>query len=267
MGHFPHLGLLDPYEEWLREQGLAERTIRQRVTFIRRRLDEWGTLHVPAAAVAEYLAGYHGWTKRTYHNHLASAYTWLTETGQLAVNPMTRMKAPPPPRPRPKPLTATEAALVLEHAHGNVRAFVMLGLFAGLRCFEIAKFAGKDVNERNITVLGKGGQLWMLPTHPLLWELAQHYPREGWWFPSRFRSDGYVSRSWVGNSVHDVMAGLGIPGSIHRMRATYGTTLLRNGANVKVVQELMRHTSLESTAHYLGVADDELARAIGTLAA
>jgi integrase/recombinase XerD len=267
MGHNPHLGLLDRYEEWLREQGLSETTIRQRLTFIDRRLDAWGTLDVPGAVVAEYLAGYHGWTRRTYHNHLTSAYRWLTEVGELQVSPLAKMRRPPSPRPRPKPLTAAEVALVLDHAHGNVRAFILLGLFAGLRCFEIAKVRGEDVTERYITVLGKGGQLAAIPTHPLLWELACSYPREGWWFPSRFRDVGHVSVSWVGNSVHDVLAGLGITGSIHRTRATYGTNLLRNGANVKVVQELMRHSSLESTAHYLGVADDELTRAIGTLAA
>ena len=63
------------------------------------------------------------------------------------------------------------------------------------------------------------------------------------------------------------MREVGLPGSIHRFRATYGTNLLRNGENLRVVQELMRHASLATTQHYLGVSEDEKRDAIGRLAA
>lgn len=60
---------------------------------------------------------------------------------------------------------------------------------------------------------------------------------------------------------------LGIEGATHRTRHSYGTALLRGGANIRVVQELMRHSSLATTAAYLGVDEDERRRAIALLAA
>jgi len=59
----------------------------------------------------------------------------------------------------------------------------------------------------------------------------------------------------------------GIEGSLHRARHTYATTLLRTGANIRVVQELMRHKSLSSTAIYTGVDEEELRNGIAGLQA
>jgi site-specific recombinase XerD len=59
---------------------------------------------------------------------------------------------------------------------------------------------------------------------------------------------------------------LGIAGSIHRARHSYATTLLRAGANVRVVQTLMRHSSLATTAAHCAVDEDERAAAIRLLA-
>lgn len=59
----------------------------------------------------------------------------------------------------------------------------------------------------------------------------------------------------------------GVEGSSHRNRHMYGTELLRTGANIRVVQELMRHASLETTVRYLGVNEDEKRAAIRRLIA
>lgn len=47
----------------------------------------------------------------------------------------------------------------------------------------------------------------------------------------------------------------------------YGTNLLRGGANIRVVQELMRHESLATTAGYLQVEESERVEAIRRLSA
>ncbi len=58
---------------------------------------------------------------------------------------------------------------------------------------------------------------------------------------------------------------LGVSGAHHRCRHTYATTLLRSGANIRVVQSLMRHQGLAVTARYLEVNDDERTAAVGRL--
>ena len=72
---------------------------------------------------------------------------------------------------------------------------------------------------------------------------------------------------------HDAQAKLdksvsrGIEGSHHRCRHAYGTALLASGANLRVVQELMRHESVTSTQMYTRVTDDERRRAVERLVA
>lgn len=261
---------MNGYENYMRERGLTDLTVSQRLTFARARWAEWGTWDVSGAEAAAFLQRHEGWTKATYYGHMKSLYAWLLSDGIVDVDPTVLIPSPPRPRPKPKPLTEKELTCALAAATHEVRSYLLLGYLAGLRRFEIAKFAGEHISERDIHVVGKGGQSWTVPTHPLLWELAQQYPRQGLWFPSPqhvVRAGKPIVPSVVGTKVGRHFRSLGIEGATHRARHTYGTQLLRGGANLRVVQELMRHSSLSTTALYLGVDEDEKWTAINGLGA
>lgn len=259
-------GQLDEYQDWLTAAGYARTTVRQRVDFAARCRDEWGTWAVQPPELAAWLADREGWTARTYYNHLRTLYAWLVESGRLDVSPLT-MRRPKSPDPRPEPLSPVEVTWTLGAAAGHVPAVLVLGYFAGLRSSEIAAFRGESITPAGIYVVGKGGQGAMVPTHPAIWEVAQTYPRQGWWFPSPQAGREHVHPNTVSLWVRTLFREHGIAKSVHRARTTYGTTLLRGGANIRVVQKLMRHRSLSSTEHYLGVHADELTEAIRRLAA
>lgn len=253
------------YTEWLTGRGLADTTIRARTKFYRSRLRDWGTFLVPPATITAWLNAYEGWSRHTYFSHFVSVYDWLCEVGQVAENPMRAMKPPPSPRPRPRPLTEAELTEALARGDRNTRAFLMLGFLAGLRAHEIAKIHGRDVTADGLYVFGKGGRGQMLPTHPLLWDLAQTYPRDDFWFPSPVDGHDHLTPGAVTGAVTKLFRSLGIHGSCHRARHSFGASLLRGGANLRVVQELMRHSSLATTAAYLGVDHDEKVLAVGGL--
>lgn len=255
------------YREFLSARGLSPSTINQRVKFAEQRWRDWNTWAIPVSQIASWLGGFHGWTRLTYHNHLTSLFAWLEDAGHIVENPMPLIRRPPTPRSRPRPLREREIRLAIEHADRDVRAFLLLGYLAGLRAFEIAKSHGRDVTATGIRVAGKGGRVETVPTHPLLWELAQTYPRDDYWFPSPYAGREHIGPWTVTGRVGRVFRELGIEGATHRARHTYGTMLLRNGANLRVVQELMRHSSLSTTAVYLGVASEELRTAIDGLVA
>jgi integrase/recombinase XerD len=259
---------LDDYAQWMTARGLSPSTVAQRRTFAARLMDEWGTLNRSPVDVAGWLRAYHGWTARTYLRHLRSIYAWAVETGRVQVSPVERYRTPPTPRPKPKPLTSDEWAAAMRLADERTRAWLLLGKLAGLRAHEIAKVHGRDVDEGVIFVHGKGGQEALIPTHPALWTLARSYPRDGYWFPSPQQSRDHVHSSLVGNTIRDLFRSVGIThGAAHRLRATYGTELRRAGADVRIIQELLRHRSLATTEHYLGVEASELAAAVRRLAA
>lgn len=264
---------LQPFESWLRLESISPGTIYRRVGFARQFFTTFGCWDVDPEDLVEWLDAYTGWTRRTYYSHLRSLYSWLIDSGAVDADPTGRLRPGRTPRCNPSPLTPDEVERALQAARRDVRTWILLGVLAGLRCHEIAKIRGSDVTEQSIRVLGKGGLLATVPTHPAIWELAQTYPRDGWWFPSpQTRRGGVprdpvpIHRSGLGNEVRWLFRSVGIEsGSIHRCRHTYGTNLLRGGANLRVVQELMRHASLSTTALYLGVNEDERQSAIRTL--
>lgn len=255
------------YGEWLNEHGHSPTTIAARTRFYRSRLTAWGSWDVPVVTLTDWLSTYSGWSRCTYHAHLTSIYDWLVDTGQRAENPMRQLRSPKKPPPRPRPLTEADLRRAFLAADTRTGTFLALGYYAGFRAFEVAKFHGRHITEETITVLGKGGVVAELPTHPILWDLAQLYPRDDYWFPSPREGYDHIGSTMVTRAVRLLFRELGLSGATHRARHSYGTSLLRGGANIRVVQELMRHSSLATTAAYLGVDEVERRTAIGSLAA
>ena len=48
----------------------------------------------------------------------------------------------------------------------------------------------------------------------------------------------------------------------HALRHTFATTMLRNGANIRVVQEAVGHSKITTTAVYLRADNDEIRAAM-----
>lgn len=269
--------LLARYERWMRAAGWTERTIEQRRQMALRVLDRWPDLsQVATDDLIDWLSDLgisrrsgeplSKWTRATYHSHVRAFFKWLTSTGVIEVNPTIaeHFVRPKPPSGRPKPLTRSEEARALVAARGNVRAWLLLALRQGLRAHEIAKIRGEDVTAEGIYVEGKGGTRATLPCHADIWALAQQYPRHGYWFPG-YRGRAHIQADTVTNGVGRLFRSLGIEGSVHRARHAYATSLLRRGVNIRVVQRLMRHASLATTATYTAVDEDEMRAAVDLL--
>ncbi|MEJ7831739.1 MAG: tyrosine-type recombinase/integrase [Nocardioides sp.] len=256
---------LEDFGAWLQRRGMSRATRQARTSMAGLFFRAHGRWDVSGEEVAGWLEGYDGWTRVTYQQHLVATFAWLVEIGHVDESPMPMIRRGRQPRRRPNPLTPDDFDRVMRAATTrDERAWLMLGALAGLRCHEIAKLHGRDVSEQLIRVVGKGGVDASVPTHPAVWTLAQEYPSDGYWFTSRMPGE-HVSGSCVSNRIAAVMRSVGLPGSIHRARHTFATNLLRGGVNIRVVQELMRHSSIETTARYLLVVEDEMMTAVHAL--
>lgn len=89
----------------------------------------------------------------------------------------------------------------------------------------------------------------------------------GYWFPSPHKNRAHVCRDYVYKRMRLQMIRCSVPGTPHTMRHYFATQLVRTGANLRIVQELMRHASLQTTQVYTLVTDDEMRHAIDRLAA
>lgn len=259
--------ILADYERWLHSWGAADKTVKARVNLARGRLAEWGLAGLTPANITDFLGreSLSRWSKATYHANLKDFCAWLVAAGHLEESPMEdpNIRKPKRPKSRPRPLSEAEVDTALTAARGRTRDWLLLALYAGLRAHEIAKLRGDDVTVEGIYVKGKGGVEDTLPCHPDIWAMAQRYPAHGWWFPNGAGS--HVSADVVTVDVGRLFHRLGITGSIHRMRHVYGTRLIRSGAHIRRVQRLLRHATLETTALYTAVDEDELRDAIYAL--
>lgn len=256
-----HEQLVEEYVAWLRSWGASEATIKSRRTLARSRLRAWGLKGFTADNVRAFLAADTNgksrskWTMNTYHSGLTELCEFLVSSGRLQESPMGDVRRAKRPRKQPRPLSDADVARVLSVVQGEVRDWILLALLAGLRAHEVAKVQGEDVTEDGIYVDGKGGMATTLPCHPDLWVMAQRHPRAGYWFPGA--ENGHVRPQQISLSVGKLFDLLGLAGSIHRCRHTFCTNLIRSGVNLRQVQVLMRHASLETTAGYAAVAYEE----------
>lgn len=261
----PHASpILAEFESFLRSWDASPQTIRARMVVVTARFNAWGLEGFTAEAIRQWFADaeLERWSRTTYYSHLNSFCEFLLTAGYAETNPMDDVRKPKAPRSLPRPLSEAEVARVLATADPRMRDWLLLALLQGLRVHEIAKIRGQDIQAEGLYVKGKGGVETTLPVHADIWAMAQRYPRQGYWFPSR---ESHLNASTITRLVTELFRSQGITGSIHRCRHVYGTRLLRAGVNIRQVQTLMRHGSLQTTALYTAVDEDELRAAINLL--
>lgn len=127
---------------------------------------------------------------------------------------------------------------------------------------EIAKVRAEDIDPYThvLTIVGKGGKVAQVPLHDDLIDLARTMPSTGYWFPTYDdeRVEGHVSAHAVSGAISGAMRRAGLSGTPHQLRHYYGTQLVRAGVHLRVVQELMRHSTAASTAIYTEVDSVQL---------
>lgn len=264
-------------EEWMLWQLAARRSMRtvtERARVIQQFLDEAGVGPVTAQPmdVVRWTAGHTEWsasTASTYHAYLVSWHKWLCLMDHRADDPMRKLSAPRQPDRAPRPVADDGMLKLLTmRMHHRTRVMVMLAALAGLRVSEIAKVRGEDLDlaGRRIYVTGKGGKRAWIPLHPLLLEVAATMPARGWWFPGNNRRPGeHLHAKSVSDIIGQAMRRSGVAGTPHSLRHWYATTLLEDGADLRTVQELLRHANVATTQVYTRVPDERRSAAVNRL--
>jgi site-specific recombinase XerD len=261
------------WRAWQEAQGLSERTIAERASTIRRAVEHAGEppTALTTLGIVRFIArpGLSSRTRWTYHQHLHAYSQWLIKAKLRTDDPMVDAPAPRRQAGTPRPVEQYQLQAILVAANRRrTRTMILLAALAGLRVHEIAKVHGHDfdLTARTLTVLGKGGKTAAIPLHQVLVTEAAVQPRDGYWFPSYgMQESPHVDRQAVGKAIAQAMKRAGVDASAHQLRHYFGTSLLEHGADIRVVQELMRHSSLQSTQIYTKVSDVQRAAAVARL--
>src|SRR5580700_10472657 len=167
------------------------------------------------------------------------------------------------PKKLPVVLSAEEITRFLQAVPGlRNRAALTTAYGAGLRVSEVAALKVGDIDSRRMVIRvehGKGGKdRYVMLSPPLLailrayWRLAK--PAH-WLFPGRDR-DRPVSTATLQAAcrVAAQEAGLDKAVTVHTLRHSFATHLLEAGTDIRIIQVLLGHARLSTTARYTQVA-------------
>jgi integrase/recombinase XerD len=169
------------------------------------------------------------------------------------------------PRPLPRVLSPEEVGRLLEAAPGpglKYKAALSIAYGAGLRAGEVVILRVSDIDSKRMLIRveqGKGRKDRHAMLSPQLLELLRAWwlqcRSKGWLFPGRDPLLPITTRQF--NRVCHMAAeaaGLGTWVSPHTLRHSFATHLLESNTDVRVIQVLLGHSKLETTARYTHVA-------------
>ena len=193
---------------------------------------------------------------------------------------MAKMHTVRVPRTLPVVLSRDEAARLIAAAPSlKYQAALSVAYGAGLRASEVVGLKVGDIDSQRKTLRveqGKGRKDRYAMLSPLLLERLRTWWRVahaqckllegGWLFPGQSPINPMSTRQ-LNRAVHAAAAAAEIDKrvSMHTLRHSFATHLLEQKVDIRVIQVLLGHKQLETTALYAQVATEVLREVVGPL--
>ena len=176
-------------------------------------------------------------------SHTKTFLLYCVRQGYLDRSPLDGMKGPRKELVVTMPLSDAEIFAILKEANQWERAMIVLLLGTGMRIGELAALRWEDVGEGVLLLHGKGNKQRMVAPGVAAMRELMRLPRESSHiFP--------FTRGAIMARLHR-LARRSCPFHPHQFRHTYAHTLLRAGAGIEDLAEILGHVSIETTRTYL----------------
>lgn len=206
---------------------------------------------------------------------LKSFFSWAFDEGLLEKDLSIQVICPRVPKKLPHFLSVDEIIAVLksfddETKKISLREKVLFLLLygGGLRISEACNLKWSDVqtSQKTLRVLGKGSKERVIALPSMTMTVLQRWKKESGFNEYVFGEEPLNQRTayeMVRQS--GIRAGLLKPLHPHALRHSFATHLLSSGANLRTLQELLGHESLQATEKYTHLGIDQLARTMEKL--
>ena len=168
------------------------------------------------------------------------------------------------PQRLPVVLSHAEIASLLEAAPGlKWRTALSVAYGAGLRASEVVGLKVSDIDSERMRIRveqGKGRRDRDALLSPRLLAILRNWWKQArspvWLFPSRLMAFDHASPRSLNRAFHEAVQRAGIKKAVclHTLRHCFATHLLEQDVDVRVIQVLLGHKKLETTAVYTHVA-------------
>ncbi|HBF76186.1 MAG TPA: site-specific tyrosine recombinase XerD [Lactobacillus sp.] len=204
-------------------------------------------------------------------------FQYLVQNDQLAVDPMAEIKAPKKGRPLPQVLTVAEVDALLAapdttNKYGiRDRAILEVMYATGLRVSELVhlKMGELHLEMGLIQTIGKGNKERIIPIGDVAIDWINRYLNQSRPLLLKQRTSPYLflnahgsglSRQSIWQKIQRYVSVAGIRKHVtpHTLRHSFATHILENGADLRIVQELLGHSDISTTQIYTHISKKHL---------
>ena len=202
---------------------------------------------------------------------LRGFYKWLCMNDYCKVNPTLTIELPKTPKKLPKVMTVQEIETILNQNLSALEQVIVELLYGcGLRVSELVnlKINNFDLNSKYLQCLGKGSKERIVPLGSKAIKAIKIYmPKRDFILQKKridtkfllinengrkfTRQDAYNFIHSQGEKIHKHI-------SPHTLRHSFATHLLENGADLRIVQELLGHSDVATTQLYTHISKKRL---------
>ena len=217
----------------------------------------------------------HDFTPRSVVRKIASLrgfFKWMCANEFIKSNPALSIEQPKLPKRLPKVMTVEEVSQILSSNLNATEALILELLYGcGLRVSELVnlKLNNIDINSKYIQCYGKGSKERIVPFGKKAQSALKKYLKQRDLIilknklsdtkilflkddgKSLTRQDIYNFIRTQGEKIHKHI-------SPHTLRHSFATHLLENGADLRVVQELLGHSDVSTTQLYTHITKKRL---------
>lgn len=215
-------------------------------------------------------------TNARIQSSLKRFYRYLVHEKHIEINPTDAIKRPKPSRKVPQSLSEDDVESLLQAPDLSTviglrdKAMLEVLYATGLRVSELIsiRLFDYDLNASVLKVMGKGSKERLLPLGEYAHEWVTRYLSQRDQLlqrqPSDFlflskRGQGMTRQTfWHAIKRHAVQADIQADLSPHTLRHAFATHLLNHGADLRIVQMLLGHSSISTTQIYTHVANERL---------
>lgn len=210
-----------------------------------------------------------GLERQTFRSFFGYCQANLLLEIQFDFRQLKRKKEKPP---RINPINPEDIAAVVNGCKESQDKLIIAVMYeTGMRIGEILDFSVEAISGTQIRVRGKGSKdrTVFMPIQ-LAWTLQKYIAKKGIVSGKIFRplqahkntpSDRYVSAYSVRDRIEREFKRCGIKMHPHQLRHSFAVNWVQSGGDIRTLQLLLGHDSLETTQRYLGFGDDYIAKA------
>lgn len=215
-------------------------------------------------------------TKAHYLTVLKSFYDYMLDIDVIKTNPALNIKMPKLEKKLPKFLTEEEVIKLLDinlHKPIDYRNKAMLEILyaTGMRISEMLNLTMSNYNpiSADVKVMGKGKKERLIPLSDITIKYLDLYIKEYRTYLLKDKISDYIfinyngkrmSRQGFTKILKEIVDKSGIKKEIspHVLRHSFATHLLNNGADLRIIQELLGHENISTTEIYSHISNEKV---------